>query len=71
MENELCTKALCSKLVIGLAVLAFVSAAETVRVGIAAQTKLDTAKIEQLTGLKGEMNDKEGVFTVRAPRTDL
>jgi hypothetical protein len=36
-----------------------------------AQSKLDTAKIEQLTGIKGEMNEKEGVFTVRAPRTDL
>ena len=38
---------------------------------MAAPAKLDTAKIEQLTGLKGELNDKEGVFTVRAPRTDL
>jgi hypothetical protein len=37
----------------------------------AAQGRLDTAKIEQLTGVKGEMNEKEGVFTVRAPRTDL
>jgi hypothetical protein len=37
----------------------------------AAQGRLDTAKIEQLTGMKGEMNEKEGVFTVRAPRTDL
>src|ERR671922_447536 len=37
----------------------------------AAQGRLDTAKIEQLTGAKGEMNEKEGVFTVRAPRTDL
>ena len=36
-----------------------------------AQGRLDTAKIEQLTGMKGEMNDKEGVFTVRSPRTDL
>jgi len=35
------------------------------------ERKLDSAKIEQLTGLKGELNDKEGVFTVRAPRTDL
>ena len=51
--------------------LAFVSLAGTVRVGIAAQTKLDTAKIEQLTGVKGDLNEKEGVFTVRAPRTDL
>ena len=71
MGNELCTKTLRCKLITGLAVLAFVSLAETVRVGIAAQTKPDTVKIEQLTGLKGEMNDKEGVFTVRAPRTDL
>lgn len=37
----------------------------------AAQGKFDTAKIEQLTGVKGELNEKEGVFTVRAPRTDL
>jgi uncharacterized protein DUF1259 len=71
MESELCTKALGSKLVIGLAVLAFVSAAGSVRVGMAAQAKLDTAKIEQLTGVKGELNEKEGVFTVRSPRTDL
>ena len=33
--------------------------------------KLDTAKIEQLTGVKGEMNEKEGVFKVTAPRSDL
>lgn len=33
--------------------------------------KLDTSKIEQLTGVKGEWNEKEGVFTARAPRTDL
>lgn len=32
---------------------------------------LDTAAIERLTGTKGEFNEKEGVFTVRAPRTDL
>jgi hypothetical protein len=39
--------------------------------GNAAQGKLDTTKIEQLTGVKGDLNEKEGVFTVRAPRTDL
>jgi hypothetical protein len=37
----------------------------------AAAGKLDTAKIEQLTGIKGELNEKEGVYTVRAPRSDL
>src|ERR1700682_49574 len=33
--------------------------------------KLDTAKIEQLTGLKGQWNEKEGVFRVQVPRSDL
>jgi hypothetical protein len=36
----------------------------------AAQT-IDTAKIEQLTGVKGKLNDKEGVFKVAVPRSDL
>ena len=71
MEKKFCMKALCSELVFGLTVLAFVSLAGTARVAIAAQGKLDSAKIEQLTGMKGEMNEKEGVLTVRAPRTDL
>ena len=33
--------------------------------------KLDTQKIEQLTGLKGKYNEQEGVFTVTLPRNDL
>ena len=32
---------------------------------------LDTAGIERLTGLKGAMNDKEGVFKVSFPRKDI
>jgi hypothetical protein len=32
---------------------------------------LDTAKIEALTGVKGTLNEKEGVFKVSAPRNDL
>jgi hypothetical protein len=32
---------------------------------------LDTAKIEELTGAKGSWNDKEGVFKVSVPRTDV
>src|SRR5947207_3371642 len=32
---------------------------------------LDTGKIEQLTGAKGKMNEKEGVFKVSLPREDL
>ena len=39
---------------------------------IAAQTAgLDTAKIEQLTGLKGTLNKEENVFKVTSPRTDV
>src|SRR5690349_2255899 len=37
----------------------------------AADPALDTAKIEQLTGAKGEFNTQEGVFKVSVPRTDL
>jgi hypothetical protein len=41
------------------------------RFSLAEDKALDTATIERLTGAKGELNDKEGVFTVRVPRTDL
>ena len=37
----------------------------------AADPALDTAKIEQLTGAKGELNIQEGVFKVSVPRSDL
>jgi hypothetical protein len=32
---------------------------------------LDTAKIDQLTGLKGKMNEKEGVYKVTFPRNEV
>ena len=32
---------------------------------------LDTARIDQLTGLKGKMNEKEGVYRVTFPRNDV
>src|SRR5438552_7819214 len=32
---------------------------------------LDTAKIDQITGLKGKMNEKEGVYKVTFPRGDV
>src|SRR5579871_1241612 len=38
---------------------------------LAAAPKLDTAKIEALTGAKGAFNEKEGVFKVSVPRKDL
>jgi hypothetical protein len=37
----------------------------------AADAKLDAARIEQLTGAKGKMDEKEGVFKVSVPRSDL
>lgn len=36
-----------------------------------ASAKLDGAQIEQLTGYKGKLDEKEGVFKVSVPRTDL
>ena len=32
---------------------------------------LDTARIDELTGLKGKLNEKEGVYRVTLPRTDV
>src|SRR5438105_1686018 len=37
----------------------------------AAETGLDTAKIESITGLKGVRNDKENTFKVSKPRNDI
>jgi hypothetical protein len=37
--------------------------------GLAAD--LDTARIDQITGLKGKMNEKEGVYKVTFPRNDV
>jgi predicted DNA-binding protein with PD1-like motif len=71
MEKKFYMKVLCSSAIGALAALAYVALAGTVTPTLAAQAKLDTAKIEQLTGVKGELNEKEGVYTVRAPRTDL
>src|SRR5437868_5716339 len=51
--------------------LAFVALLVNVSSSIAAQAKLDNAKIEQLTGVKGELSEKEGVFKVTVPRSDL
>ncbi len=37
----------------------------------AAAQALDAAKIEQLTGVQGKLSEKEGVFKVAVPRSDL
>jgi Domain of Unknown Function (DUF1259) len=56
---------------IGVIASLFVALLVNVWSSPAAEAKLDTAKIEQLTGVKGELNEKEGVYTVRVPRSDL
>ena len=40
-------------------------------INAALATALDTAKIDQITGLKGKMNEKEGVYKVTFPRDDV
>src|SRR6266851_5864351 len=37
----------------------------------AAESAMDTGAIERLTGVKGAIDEKEGVFKVSAPRKDL
>ena len=32
---------------------------------------INTARIDELTGLKGKMNEKEGVYKVTFPRADV
>ena len=38
---------------------------------LSGEKALDTAAIERLTGMKGELSEKEGVFKVSVPRSDL
>ena len=38
---------------------------------VAGESQLDTAAIERLTGVQGELSEKEGVFKVSVPRSDL
>src|SRR5437762_12865184 len=38
---------------------------------LTARADLDTAKIDQITGLKGKMNQAEGVYKVTFPRDDV
>jgi hypothetical protein len=45
--------------------LSFLSAA------IASAADIDTAKIDQITGLKGKLNEKEGAYKITFPRADV
>src|SRR5713226_3689357 len=49
----------------------FILAAIFAATGTRALAALDTAKIDNLTGLKGKLNEKEGVYKVTFPRDDV
>src|SRR6266581_2894086 len=49
----------------------FILAAIFAATGTSALAALDTAKIDNLTGLKGKLNEKEGVYKVTFPRDDV
>jgi hypothetical protein len=51
-------KILCSTILLGFVCVAFA-------------VDLDTKRIDELTGLKGKMNDKENVYKVTLPRNDV
>src|SRR3954469_16381558 len=59
-----------SHVLAGLAFAALAVAPPAV-LAAAADAKLDTAKIERLTGAKGKLDEKENVFKVSMPRSDL
>ena len=43
----------------------------TALIDLVSAANLDTARIDQLTGLKGKLNEKEGVYKVTLPRNDV
>ena len=49
----------------------FILAAIFAATSVSALAALDTAKIDQITGLKGKLNEKEGVYKVTFPRNDV
>ncbi len=59
------------RLTILAAVSALVAAFGLAPRAASAKPALDPGRIEQLTGAKGQLDEKEGVFKVSVPRTDL
>ena len=49
----------------------FLAVAISFAIAADASAALDTAKIDQITGLKGKLNEKEGVYKVTFPRDDV
>jgi hypothetical protein len=59
-----------SQLVVSIVVAAMLCSG-SLALGEAARTAMDTGAIERLTGAKGALDEKEGVFKVSVPRKDL
>jgi len=49
----------------------FILAAISTAMSVSALAALDTKKIDEITGLKGKLNEKEGVYKVSFPRSDV
>jgi hypothetical protein len=49
----------------------FITAAVFAATTVSALAALDTAKIDEITGLKGKFNEKEGVYKITFPRSDV
>src|SRR5213082_2120224 len=49
----------------------FILAAVLAATSLSALAALDTAKIDEITGLRGKLNEKEGVYKVTSPRNDV
>ena len=49
----------------------FILAAISAAMSVSALAALDTKKIDEITGLKGKLNEKEGVYKVTFPRDDV
>ncbi len=49
----------------------FILAAIFAAAAVSAPAALDTAKIDEITGLKGKLNEKEGVYRISFPRGDV
>ena len=49
----------------------FCAVAISLAIGATGSAALDTAKIDQITGLKGKLNEKEAVYKVTSPRGDV
>jgi Domain of Unknown Function (DUF1259) len=49
----------------------FCAVAISLAISAAGSAALDTAKVDQITGLKGKLNEKESVYKVTFPRNDV